>query len=45
VDEVRGEELCDRGAVAAVQDRARPSSLVQLRLLGEGDGDEALLAC
>ena len=43
VDEVGGEEVCDRSAVAAVQDRARLSSLVQLRLLGEGDGDEALL--
>ena len=37
VDEVGGEEVCDRGAVASVQDRARLSSLVELRLLGEGD--------
>ena len=43
VDEVGGEEVGDRGAVATVQDRARLSSLMQLCLLGEGDGDEALL--
>ena len=43
MDEVGGEEVGDRGAVASVQDRARLSSLVELRLLGEGDGDEALL--
>ena len=43
VDEVGGEEVGDRGPVAAVQDRARLSSLVQLRLLGEGDGNQALL--
>ena len=43
MDEVGGEELCDRGAVASVQDRARLSSLVPASLLGEGDGDEALL--
>jgi hypothetical protein len=42
VDEVGGEEVCDRGAAASVQDPARLSSFVQ-RLLGEGDGDEALL--
>ena len=43
LDEVGGEEVGDRGAVPAVQDRARRSSLMQLRLMGEGDGDEALL--
>lgn len=42
VDEVGREEVGDRGAVAAVQDRARLSYLVPARLLGEGDGDEAL---
>ena len=44
MDEVGREEVGDRGTVAAVQDRARLSSLAELRLLGEGDGDEALLA-
>ena len=43
MDEVGSEEVRDRGAVAAVQDRARLSSLVQLRLLGEGDRNQALL--
>jgi hypothetical protein len=43
VREVGGEEARDRGAVASVQDRARLPSLMQLRLLSEGDGDEALL--
>ena len=43
MDEVSGEEVCDRGAVASVQDRARLPSLMPARLLGEGDGDEALL--
>jgi hypothetical protein len=43
LDEVGGEEVRDRRAVASVQDRARLPSLMQLRLLSEGDGDEALL--
>lgn len=43
MDEVGGEEVGDRGAVASVQDRARLSSFVQLRLLGEGDRNQALL--
>jgi hypothetical protein len=42
VREVGGEEARDRGAVASVQDRARLPSLMQLRLLGEGDRDQAL---
>jgi hypothetical protein len=43
MNEVGGEEVGDRRAVAAVQDWARLPSLVQLCLLGEGDRDEALL--
>jgi hypothetical protein len=44
VHEIGCEEVGDRGAVAAVQDRARLPPLDELRLLGERDRNEALLA-